>query len=158
MKKSPAQRRSSSPPHFHQVTETQKKARCLNRNVALAVWTALRRNVLSLCWWQIGHISPDPSAKLSGQARQHECYLQCCLNWDTELFGVERTLKYHLVPPPLAPPCTGMPPTRSGCSGPHPIWSWTLLGMGHPHYLDLSGQPFPVPHYPLSREFLPYNI
>lgn len=44
----------------------------------------------------------------------------------------------------------GLPPTRTGCLWPHPAWSWTSRGMGHPL---LSGQP--VPHHPLYEEFPP---
>jgi len=28
-----------------------------------------------------------------------------------------------------------LPPTRSGCSWPHPTWPWPLPGMGHPQLL-----------------------
>lgn len=45
--------------------------------------------------------------------------------------GLERTLQ----PTQLQPPAVGwLPPTKSGCPGPHPPWPWAPPGMG------LSGQ------------------
>ena len=44
-----------------------------------------------------------------------------------------------------------LPSTRSGRPGPQP-WPWAPPGMGHP---QLSGQPVPVSHHPLSKKFLP---
>lgn len=41
---------------------------------------------------------------------------------------VERHLRDH--PVPILPPWAGMPPARSGWSGPHPTWPWTLPGTG----------------------------
>ena len=40
----------------------------------------------------------------------------------------------------------------AGCPGPHLTWPWMPPGMGHP---QLLWQPVPVPHHPLSKEFLP---
>ena len=54
---SSAQSWSSSPLHFRQESG----------NLALVVWTALRRNVLSLHWWRIGH------RYISWPKRQAEC-------------------------------------------------------------------------------------
>lgn len=38
----------------------------------------------------------------------------------------------HPVPTPAV--CC-LPPTQSVCPGPHPVWPWALLGMGHPQLL-----------------------
>ena len=40
-----------------------------------------------------------------------------------------RYLKDHYVSTPL--PWAGTPPTRPGCSKPHPGWPWTFTEMGH---------------------------
>jgi len=69
---------------------------------------------------------------------------------------VGRELRDHLVPTPL--PQSGTPPTRPGCSKPHPTWSWTLPGRGHPqlHWADYrkSGCELqPENHYILKTLF-----
>jgi len=42
---------------------------------------------------------------------------------------VERDIKAHPVPAPM--PWAGLPPTSSGCPGPHPTWPGAPPGMGH---------------------------
>lgn len=62
---------------------------------------------------------------------------------------VWRNLKDHLI---LNPPLwAGTPCTRLGYSKPVPNWSWTPPGT---EVYKLSGQPFPVPQPPHSKEFL----
>ena len=46
----------------------------------------------------------------------------------------------------------GTPPSRPGCSQPHPAWPGVLPGRG---IHSLAGQPVPVSHQPHSKEFLP---
>ena len=51
-----------------------------------------------------------------------------------EWLRLEGTLKM-IEPQPLL--WAGLPPTSSGCSGPHPTWPWAPPGMGHHSF---SGQ------------------
>ena len=61
---------------------------------------------------------------------------------------------HHLISTPL--PWAGLPTTRPGCPEPHPALPWLPPGIGHLQP-NLSGQPVPVCHYPLSEK-LPPNI
>ena len=57
--------------------------------------------------------------------------------WSLQLHRTVWVLKDfqdHLVPTPAA---GGLPPTSSGCPGPHPTWPWAPPGMGHHSF---SGQ------------------
>jgi len=49
-------------------------------------------------------------------------------------------------------PWSGLPPPRSGCTGPHPPWPWAPPGMRNPQPLRAA---VPAPHCFRSKEFLP---
>ena len=46
--------------------------------------------------------------------------------------------------PPISNPVVwaGLPPTRSGCQGPHPTWPWVPPRMGHPQLLWAMRSPW----------------
>jgi len=52
----------------------------------------------------------------------------------------------ELIPTPL--PSARLPPNRSGCPGLHPDRNFKGWGI---HSISV-----PVPHHPMSKEFLPY--
>ena len=64
-----------------------------------------------------------------------------------EWLGLERTSKIIW----FQPSAVGwLPPTSSGCPGPHPTWPWAPPGMGHPQPLWAA---VPVPHHYPSEKF-----
>lgn len=73
------------------------------------------------------------------------------INRIIEWLGLEGTLRDHLIPTFL--PCSGTLSARPGCS--KPIWPGLqhFYGWGMHNF---SGQPIPVSHPPLSKEFIPY--
>lgn len=56
---------------------------------------------------------------------------------------VGRDVKDNLVSTPQ--PWSGKPVTRSGCLGPHSIWSLTLSGMEHSQLLWTTGSSASLP-------------
>lgn len=52
-----------------------------------------------------------------------------------ECLGLQETLNIIWFQAPL---WAGMPPTLSDCRGPHPIWPWTLSGMGNLQFLNTA--------------------
>lgn len=75
-------------------------------------------------------------------------------SYNHRIVWVERDLEDHLDPTTLQ--WAGARSTTPGSSKPHPIWLWTLTGMGHPHLLWANcsslGKVF---HHPHGEEFIP---
>jgi len=59
-----------------------------------------------------------------------ECAEHCLGFQDHGMAWVGKDLKAHPVHLPWA-----VPPSSSGCPGPHPTWPWVPPGMGHPQLL-----------------------